>query len=108
MNSSALWRFNTAVSGESNYPQADGLAVGSETIIAPVFDESTFSPAIAAFDRTDGRLQWRYSITDSFSPTIGSPPVLADNAVFVITNTETGVTALGDLPPQSQESTTPS
>jgi len=90
-------------SGEEGYAQADGLAVGRETVVAPVFAESPdSSPSIAAFDTTDGTRRWHYAIDDGWSPTIASPPVLADGAVFVMTNTRTGVTALGDLPPRTE------
>lgn len=96
-------------SGESDYAQSDGLAVGRETVVAPVFPEfPETSPAIAAFDRTDGTPRWHYTIDESFSPTIVSPPVLADGAVFAMSNTKTGVTALGDLPPQEEESSSSS
>lgn len=86
----------------SDYAQADGLAVGREAVVAPVFPDSDISPSIAAFDRTDGTPQWYYTIDDGWSPTIVSPPVIADSAVFAMSNTKTGVTALGDLPPRTE------
>jgi outer membrane protein assembly factor BamB len=93
-------------SGKSDYAQANGLAVGRETVVAPVFPEPLdASPSIAAFDRADGTPRWHYAIDEAFSPTIVAPPVLADGAVFVMSNTENGVTALGDLPPREGETT---
>jgi outer membrane protein assembly factor BamB len=90
-------------SGESDYAQANGLAVGRETVVAPVFPEPLdASPSIAAFDRTDGTPRWHYAIDEAFSPMIVAPPVLADGAVFAMSNTENGVTALGDLPAQEE------
>ena len=90
-------------SGEEGYAQGDGLAVGRETVVAPVFPESVdASPSVAAFDKTDGTPMWYYAIDDGWSPTIASPPVLADGAVFTMSNTRTGVTALGDLPPRTE------
>jgi outer membrane protein assembly factor BamB len=87
----------------SDYAQADGLAVGREAVVAPVFPDSDISPSIAAFDRTDGTPQWYYTIDDGWSPTIVSPPVIADGAVFAMSNAKNGVTALGDLPPRTEE-----
>ena len=85
-------------------PRADGLAVGQNTVVAPIssdtFDLDTSWPCIAAFDRNDGSVQWYYAINDSFDPAIGAPPVIADGAVFAMSNTRSGVTALGDLPPE--------
>jgi outer membrane protein assembly factor BamB len=89
-----------------NQARADGLAVGDNSIVAPVSQESLGSgPSVAAFDRADGTLRWRYVVDGVFSPKIVSQPVLADGAVFAMSNTETGVTALGDLPPQGEEET---
>jgi len=87
----------------SDYAQADGLAVGREAVVAPVFPDTDTTPSIAAFDRADGTPAWYYTVDDGWSPTIATPPVLADGAVFVTTNTKTGVTALGDLPPRTDE-----
>jgi outer membrane protein assembly factor BamB len=88
-----------------NQARAGGLAVGENSIVAPVSQESLGSgPSVAAFDRADGTLRWQYVVDGVFSPKIVSQPVLADGAVFVMSNTETGVTALGDLPPQEDAS----
>jgi outer membrane protein assembly factor BamB len=87
----------------SDYAQANGLAVGREAVVAPVFPDSDSTPSIAAFDKTDGTPQWYYTIDDGWSPTIVAPPVIADGAVFAMTNTKSGVTALGDLPPRTEE-----
>jgi len=84
--------------------RADGVAVGRNTVVAPissdVFDLDTSWPCIAAFDRADGAVRWYYAVDDSFDPAIGAPPVIADGAVFAMTNTRSGITALGDLPPE--------
>lgn len=89
-----------SLSGGDSYAAADGLAVGRETVVAAVFHEPLGTgPSIAAFDKADGTDQWVYSVSDAWSPTVDTP-VIADGAVFVMTNAETGVTALGDLPPQ--------
>lgn len=81
------------------HPEANGLAVGRNTVVAPivsdVFDLDTSWPCIGAFDRADGELRWYHAIDDTFDPAIGAPPVIADGAVFVLTNTRSGVTALG-------------
>ncbi len=85
-------------------PQADGLAVGRNTVVAPIssdaFDLDTSWPCIAAFDRSDGTTRWYYTIDDTFDPAIGAPPVIADGAVFAMSNKRSGITALGDLPPE--------
>lgn len=89
-----------SVQGE---PQADGLAVGRNAVVAPIssdaFDLETSWPCIAAFDRSDGTTRWYYAINESFDPAIGAPPVVADGAVFAMSNKQSGITALGDLPP---------
>ena len=83
-------------------PRADGIAVGQNSVVAPissdVFDIDTSWPCIAAFDRDDGALRWYYAVDDSFDPSIGASPVIADGAVFAMTNTRSGITALGGLP----------
>ena len=91
-----------SLSRQEGYAQADGLAVGRDTVVAPVMSDSLGSPSIAAFERSDGSLRWSYAITDAWSPTIDTSPVIADGAVFVMTNTRNGVTALGNLPPQKE------
>lgn len=91
---------------EVEYTQVDGLAAGRDTVVAPVFlDSGPPTPSIAAFDRGDGTLRWYYAIDEAFSPAIVAPPVLADGVVYAMSNTESGVTALGDLPPQQKENT---
>ncbi len=86
------------------YAQADGLAVGRDTVVAPVFaDPDSLNPSIAAFRKADGASQWYYTVDEAFTPRIVTPPVLADRAVFVTSNTKTGVTALGNLPPRTDE-----
>jgi hypothetical protein len=90
----------------AEYSQADGLAVGQNTVVAPVApDSDSFGPSIGAFSKTEGTSQWHYTIDDAFSPMIVTPPILADNAVFVMSNTKPGVTALGDLPPRGKDTT---
>jgi outer membrane protein assembly factor BamB len=83
-------------------PHADGLAVGRNAVVAPLtgdtFDLDTPWPCIAAFDRSDGATQWYYAIDESFDPAIGAPPVIAEGAVFAMSNKQSGITALGDLP----------
>ena len=85
-------------------PRPDGLAVGRNTVVVPIssdtFDLDTSWPCIAAFGRNDGSVQWYYAIDDSFDPAIGAPPVIADGAVFAMSNTRSGITALGNLPPE--------
>jgi len=85
-------------------PRADGLAISRKTVVAPIsseaFDLDTSWPCIAAFDRSDGTVRWYHAIDDSFDPAIGAPPVVADGAVFVMSNNRSGITALGDLPPE--------
>lgn len=85
-------------------PHADGLAVGRNSVVAPLtsdaFDIDTPWPCIAAFSRSDGATQWYYAIDESFDPAIGAPPVIADGAVFAMSNKRSGITALGDLPPE--------
>lgn len=87
-------------------PRADGIAVGRDTVVAPVsgdiFDLETAWPCIAAFDRSTGTTQWYHAIDDAFDPRISAPPVIADGAVFCVSNTKAGVTALGDLPPREE------
>jgi outer membrane protein assembly factor BamB len=88
-------------------PKADGLCVGKDSIVAPVssdeFDLDTSWPCIAAFSRSDGAVRWYHAVDDAFDPVISAPPVIADGAVFMMSNTRSGVTALGDLPPQGEE-----
>jgi outer membrane protein assembly factor BamB len=85
-------------------PHADGLTVGRNSVVAPLtgdtFDLDTPWPCIAAFSRSDGATQWYYAIDESFDPAIGAPPVIADGAVFAMSNKRSGITALGDLPPE--------
>lgn len=87
-------------------PQADGICVGRDSIVAPVssdeFDLDTSWPCIAAFNRSDGAVQWYHAIDDAFDPVISAPPVIADGAVFTMSNTSSGVTALGDLSPSEE------
>jgi outer membrane protein assembly factor BamB len=84
-------------------PRADGLAVGRNAVVAPIssdaFDLDTAWPCIAAFDRGDGAIRWYHAIDERFDPAIGAPPVVADGAVFAMSNKRSGITALGDLPP---------
>jgi len=86
-------------------PHADGLAVGRNSVVAPLtgdtFDLDTPWPCIAAFDRSDGATQWYYAIDESFDPAIGAPPVIADGVVFAMSNKQSGITALGDLPSEN-------
>ena len=85
-------------------PRADGLCVGRDSIVAPVssdeFNLDTSWPCIAAFSRSNGNVQWYHAVDDAFHPTINTTPVIADGAVFIITKPNSGVTALGDLPPR--------
>ncbi|WP_253738230.1 PQQ-binding-like beta-propeller repeat protein [Halohasta salina] len=87
-------------------PQADGLAVGENAVVAPIssdrFPLDTSWPCIAAFSRNDGTVQWYHAIDDTFDPVISTPPVIADGAVLMISNQNSGITALGDLPPQEE------
>lgn len=93
------WHFNAT-------SQADGLCVGKDSIVAPVssdeFNLDTSWPCIAAFSRSDGAVRWYHAVDDAFDPVISAPPVIADSAVFMMSNTRSGVTALGDLPPQEE------
>jgi outer membrane protein assembly factor BamB len=86
-------------------PRANGLAVGREAVVAPIasdrFDLETNWPCVAAFDRRDGTVRWYHAVDDTFDPVVGAP-VIAAGVVFVVTNTESGVTALGDLPPATE------
>lgn len=86
-------------------PRQGGLAVGRETVVATIsserFDLETAWPCVAAFDRTDGATRWFHAFDDAFDPVIGAPPILADGAVFAMSNTRSGVTAFGDLPPRT-------
>jgi hypothetical protein len=75
------------------------LAVGRESVVAPVYIESLGCPAVVAFEKVDGTRRWHYTLGDDFCGTIWSQPVLADGAVFVDTNLHT-VAALGDLSQQ--------
>jgi outer membrane protein assembly factor BamB len=76
------------------------LAVGRESVVAPVLMESLGCPAVVVFERIDGTRRWHYTLGDDFAcGTIWSQPVLADGAVFVDTSPHT-VTALGDLSQQ--------
>jgi outer membrane protein assembly factor BamB len=55
----------------AEYSQADGLAVGQNTVVAPVApDSDSFGPSIGAFSKTEGTSQWHYTIDDAFSPMI--------------------------------------
>lgn len=87
-------------------PQADGLCVGTNSVVAPVsseeFDLDTAWPCIAAFDRADGTTRWFHALDDAFDPAIGAPPVIADGAVFYVSNTTDGIASLGDLPPEDE------
>lgn len=67
------------------------------------FDLDTSWPCIAVFSRSNGTVQWYHAIDDAFDPVISAPPVIADGAVFRMSNTRSGVTALGDLPPQGEQ-----
>jgi outer membrane protein assembly factor BamB len=85
-------------------PRSGGICVGRETVVAPVssdeFDLDTAWPCIAALDRATGAVRWYHPLDDAFDPVISTPPVIADGAVFYTGNTTSGVTALGDLPPE--------
>ena len=60
-------------------PQADGICVGQETVVAPVssdeFDLDTSWPCIAAFDRSDGTVQWYHAFDDAFDPVTTHHPL---------------------------------
>jgi len=92
------WRLDTTA-------RQDGFCVGRETVVAPVrYDEFDLEteydgwPTIAAFDRETGDTRWFYSI-DGFDVGFTTPPVLVDGAVYFVSNTISGVGALGDVSP---------
>lgn len=92
------WRLDTTA-------RQDGLCVGRETVVTPVsydgFDlETKYDdwPTIAAFDRETGDTRWFYSI-DGFDVGFTTPPILVDGAVYFVSNTISGVGALGDVSP---------
>lgn len=87
-------------SGESDYAQADSLALGCETVVVPVLEPLDSLPSIAAFQTTAGTPQWCDATDEPFSPTVVVPPVNADGAVYAMSNTKPGVTARG--PPAAE------
>ena len=75
------------------------LAVGRESVVAPVYMESLGCPSVVAFRKSDATRRWHYPLGDDFCGTIWSQPVLADGVVFIDTSLHT-VTALGNLSQQ--------
>lgn len=87
-----VWRQDASVTVDT------GIAIGAEAVVAAVTDAPDASlPGVAAFERGDGSLRWHHGI-EGFDAAASTPPVLADGAVFHVSNDSTGVVALGDLP----------
>lgn len=74
-----------------------GVAVGRETVVAPVTD----LPGVVAFERADGTRRWEHRI-EGFDAAASTPAVPAGGAVFYASNESLGVVALGDLPPETE------
>lgn len=75
-----------------------GISIGRETVVASATNLPDASLAgIAAYERSDGTARWAHAI-EGFDAYPSTPPVLADGAVFYVSNESSGVVALGDLP----------
>ena len=87
------WRVDVGV--------ASGLALGREAVVvgAETLSEET-GPGVAVLDRTDGRVRWEYDL-GGFDSVVSTPPTLADGGVYVVTNREASVLALGDVSGES-------
>jgi outer membrane protein assembly factor BamB len=78
---------------------AQGLSVGSETVVAMVdgseYVSTELRETITAFDRETGDVQWNYVLDAFHSVTI--PPILVGGAVFFATSSIGGLAVLGDV-----------
>ena len=89
---STRWRHDDEV-------YAQGLSVGSETVVAMVdgseYVSTELRETITAFDRETGDVQWNYVLDAFHSVTI--PPILVGGAVFFATSSIGGLAVLGDV-----------
>ncbi|MFW6017692.1 MAG: PQQ-binding-like beta-propeller repeat protein, partial [Halapricum sp.] len=88
--------------GSTAWTSNGGLAarpsLGRETLVISAESLPEESAAgVAALDYTTGELQWEYPL-EGFDVSPSTAPVLADGAVYVVSNESSGVSALGDLP----------
>jgi len=92
-NGDRLWRQNTGVVADT------GISIGRETVVAAATNLPDASLAgIVAYKRSDGTARWEHAI-EGFDAYPSTPPVLADEAVYYVSNESSGVVALGDLSP---------
>ncbi|MFW5900674.1 MAG: PQQ-binding-like beta-propeller repeat protein [archaeon] len=88
-----LWRNDVGVVAGTGVSVGQGAVVGSVTNL-----QDRDQAGIAAFERSDGTVRWEHPI-EGFDAFPSTPPVLAEGAVFYVSNENRGVVALGDLPP---------
>lgn len=80
-----------------------GVSVGRDAVVAAATNLPEANLAgIVAYERGDGAVRWEHAIK-GFDAYPSTPPVLADQAVFYVSNDSSGVVALGDLPPADGE-----
>ena len=87
------WRVDIGV-GSGLALSREAVVVGAETLL-----EGT-GPGVAVLDRTDGGVRWEYEL-GGFDSVVTTRPTLAEGAVYVVTNREAGVLALGDVASES-------
>ncbi len=90
------WRVDAMVTSGT------GLSVGRDTVVASLTSlPDTSGAGIAAFNRTDGTVQWEHKL-EGFDVYPSTEPVLAEDAIYYTSNASTGVVALGDLDPRDE------
>lgn len=92
--------------GSTQWTSSMGVAarpsLGRETIVVSAESLPEANAAgIAALDRSTGDLRWEHSL-EGFDVYPSTAPVLADGAVYFVSNESSGVSSLGDLPSEEE------
>lgn len=88
---------------DSGVVSAAGISVSRDAVVAAATDLPDANLAgIVAYEQGDGTVRWEHAI-EGFDAYPSTPPVLADQAVFYVSNESSGVVALGDLAPADDE-----
>ncbi|MDZ5811644.1 PQQ-binding-like beta-propeller repeat protein [Halorubrum sp. AD140] len=78
------------------------ISVGNDAVIVSAEGlPETSGAGVTALEQSTGTIRWEYHI-EGFDAYPSTAPALADNAVFFVSNAISGVTALGDLPPEEE------
>lgn len=97
LNGERRWQRDVGVVADT------GISVGRNAVVAAATNLPDASLAgIVAYERDDGGVRWEHAI-EGFDASSSTPPVLADQAVYYVSNKSSGVVALGDLPPADEE-----